>query len=168
MGQPGPKGKAIEQKIREGEKPGRIPNAPLRSGAVPSLPPPEHLNKWQLEAWNQIIQVLTDLDILDKADQFMVEQAAVMVGRMREARKELLTAEMIEYTQRGAAIPSPWWRIEREAAMHATKLLAELGLSPTARARLANAGGAKSKKPEEKLGDMLGAPGRLRVINGEG
>lgn len=163
MATSGPRPKPVEQKQREGEKPGRMPNPPLRTGGIPELDAPEHLNSWQQKAWKEIVTVLKDLDVLDKADMFMVEQAAVMLGRMREARKELLTADMIEYTQRGAAVPSPWWRIEREASMQATKLLTELGLSPTARARLAN-GGTKSKKPEERLDSVLGEPGRLRVV----
>lgn len=165
MATPGPKPKPTEQAIREGVRKDRVPNPPLRSGpgVDPEMPP--HLNQFQQDAWAELIDALKSLDVLDNADLMIVETAAAMLGRMREARKELLYADMVEVTQRGASVPSPWWKIEREASLQVHKLLAELGLSPSARARLANSG-AKSKKPDEMLDDFLGAPGRLKVLEG--
>lgn len=160
----GPKPKPVEQAKRDGTRPSRIPNPPLRTGMNAELEMPEGFNKHQEKAWDELVSALRALDVLDSADAAMLETAAAMLGRMREARLELTRgADMIEVTQRGAAVPSPWWKIEREASLQVTRLLAELGLSPSARARLAN-GGTKSKKQEEALDDILGAPGRLRVV----
>jgi len=164
MATPGPKPKPVEQAKRDGTRPARIPNPPLRSGPTANLETPEDFNSDQIRAWKQLVGLLTDLDVLDSADIPMLETAAAMLGRMREARRELLTADMIEITQRGAAVPSPWWKIEREASLQLTKLLAELGLSPSARAKLAN-GGTRSQKQESTLDDLLGEPGRLKAVN---
>lgn len=163
--QRGPKPKSTEQAKRDGTRPSRVPNPPLRTGVEASIEPPESFNRWQTEAWEQLVTLLDALDILDTADSVMVETCAAMVGRMREARHELSVrgADMVEVTQRGAAIPSPYWKIEREAAQQVTRLLAELGLGPSARARLASSG-AVSKRPEEALDDLLGEPGRLRAV----
>lgn len=109
--------------------------------------------------------MLTALDVLDSADAQALETCAAMMGRMREARYELNRSEKVQVTQRGAEVPSPWWKIEKEAAQQAARFLAELGLTPSARARLANQG-VKSKKPEETLADILGPSGRLKVVNG--
>lgn len=161
----GPKPKPVEQALRDGTHPSRIPNPPLRTSTQAKVELPDYFNRYQEKAWEQLVEVLTALDILDTADAGTLETAAAMMGRMREARNELNHSPMIEETQRGASIPSPWWKIEKEAAQQVQRLLTELGLSPSARARLANLG-TKSKKPEDVMNDALGLSGRLKVIHG--
>lgn len=165
MGARGPKNKPTEVAKRDGTRPSRVPNPPLRSGVGSTLEVPDYFNSYQERAWDEIMNALQALDTLDNADAAVVETAAAMLGRMREARDQLNRSDMIEYTQRGAAVPSPWWRIEKEAAQQVQRLLAELGLGPSARARLAN-NGAQSKKPEDVLDSILGTPGRLQVLEG--
>ena len=165
MGERGPKNKPVEIAKRDGTRPSRVPNPPLRTGVGSDLQMPDYFNSYQQKAWEELMSALSDLDVLDNADAATVETAAAMLGRMREARHELNKSDMIEYTQRGAAVPSPWWRIEKEAAQQVQRLLAELGLGPSARARLAN-NGAQSKKPQDTLDMILGEPGRLKVISG--
>lgn len=167
MGERGPQGKPTELALRDGTRKSRIAERPLRTGPAGSvqLAPPANFNEWQHEAWEELVSLLNELDVLDNADAPTVETAAAMLGRMREARY-LLNREVdmgVEESQRGARRASPYWAIEREAGLQVSKLLGELGLSPAARAKLANAG-AKSKKPEDKLDDVLGAPGRLRAV----
>src|SRR4051812_29095050 len=106
----GPKPKPVEQALRDGTAPNRIPNPPLRTGTGANLVMPDDFNKDQERAWNQILQLLNDLDVLDTADTVAVETAATVLGRLREARRELNRGEKIEVTQRGASVPSPWWR----------------------------------------------------------
>jgi P27 family predicted phage terminase small subunit len=158
----GPKPKPVEQALRDGTHPGRIPNPPLRTGTVPQVSLPDYFNSYQQTAWKELVQVLTALDVLDSADAATLETCAAMVGRMREARHELNHSDMVQVTQRGAEVPSPWWKVEKEAAQQVQRLLAELGLSPSARARLANAG-LKSQKPDETLNDLLGLSGRAQA-----
>jgi len=165
MGERGPKKKPTEIAKRDGTRPSRVPSPPLRTGVGATLQMPDYYNEYQKKAWEELVAALTDLDVLDNADAAVLETAAAMIGRMREARHELNGSEMIEYTQRGAAVPSPWWRIEKEAAQQVQRLLAELGLGPSARARLAN-NGAQSKKPEDALDALLGSSGRFKVLEG--
>lgn len=165
MATPGPKPKPVEQAQRDGTHPSRIPNPPLRTGVEAKVSIPEGLNPFQVLAWQEIVKMLTDLDVLDSADAAVVETAAAMLGRMREAREELNRSNMVEVTQRGAEVPSAFWRIEREAGLQVAKLLAELGLTPSARARLANSG-TKSQKPEDAFDEFMGEPGRLKVLEG--
>lgn len=124
---------------------------------------PGDFTPYQEKAWEELVEVLTSLDVLDSADAATVETCAAMIGRMREARRLLNSDDLVVESQRGGLRSSPYWTIEREAGLQVARLLAELGLSPSARARLANAG-AKSKKPEELLDDILGAPGRLQLV----
>lgn len=165
MATPGPKPKPVEQAKRDGTHKSRIPNPPLRTGVEAKVSLPENFNAWQKTAWTEIVSMLTDLDVLDSADAAVVETAAAMLGRMREARHELNHTVMVEVTQRGAEAPSAYWRIEREAGLQVAKLLAELGLTPSARARLANSG-TKSQKPEDAFDAFMGEPGRLKVLEG--
>ncbi|HEY6022266.1 MAG TPA: P27 family phage terminase small subunit, partial [Candidatus Paceibacterota bacterium] len=112
----GPKPKPVEQAKRDGTHASRIPNPPLRTGAGANLEMPRYFDEFQQTAWNELVKILTDLDILDSADRHTVETCAEMIGRMRLARHELNSSgEMITTTQRGAEVPSPWWKIEREA-----------------------------------------------------
>lgn len=164
MATPGTKPKPVEQALRDGTHPSRIPNPPLRTSVEADVEIPEYFNSYQKKAWRELVQMLTDLDVLDDADAAVVETTAAMIGRMREARKELLTADMVDVTQRGAEVPSAWWKIEREASLQVARLLGELGLTPSARARLANSG-TRSKKPEDALDAFLGEPGRLQAVS---
>ena len=163
--QRGPKGKPVEIAIRDGTHKSRIPNPPLRTDVEAHVERPDYFNHYQNRAWDELVEMLTALDVLDSADAQTLETCAAMVGRMREARYELNRGEKVTMTQRGAEVPSPWWKIEKEAAQQVSRFLAELGLTPSARARLANLG-VKSRRPEETLDDILGQSGRLKVLEG--
>lgn len=124
---------------------------------------PDNFTEFQQQAWRELVEVLEALSVLDNADAATVETCAAMLGRMREARSLLNKDDLVTESQRGGLRSSPYWVIEREAGMQVARLLAELGLTPSARGRLANQG-AKSNKPEQLLDDILGEPGRLKAV----
>lgn len=104
---------------------------------------PPDLSDEALDVWESLCDDLESGGILDRADGAMIEGAAVLLGRVREARRVLNDQGLTyESARTGAPTLRPEFRVEREA-WGAFRMFAEhLGLSPVARARLGLAGQA--------------------------
>jgi P27 family predicted phage terminase small subunit len=81
------------------------------------------------------VGLLAQAGTLSSTDALVVELAAVAVGRGRECRK-LLAREGLQVRSERGAIVHPAARLEIAAMGQARQLLAEVGLTVTARARL--------------------------------
>jgi P27 family predicted phage terminase small subunit len=86
-------------------------------------------------AWRQIVAELEASATLSSTDGLVVELTAVAVGRVRQARKQLARDGLQVRSERGAIV-HPLGRLEVAMMSQARQLLAELGLTATARARL--------------------------------
>lgn len=133
---------------------------------------PSGLNADARNAWDTLCELL--VDVLDKADGPALEELAVMIGRARQARRELNkrgTSLVIE----GARGPTknPWLGIEADAWKEARQLFEHFGIGPTGRARLGmgqKGGGGKSpqKEMEDLVGGSRGRRGLHAVEGGKG
>jgi len=120
--------------------PGRqkTPNLP-KGGSLPvkTIQPPASLtNKAMLEAWYTIIEDLRDQGALDRTDRLLVEAAAVMWGRAREARELIERDGYITPTVRGTTTANPLIAVERESLKELRLLADHLPLTRAARHRL--------------------------------
>jgi P27 family predicted phage terminase small subunit len=86
-------------------------------------------------AWRQIVNDLERAGTLSSDDALIIELAAVAIGRGRQARNQLSREGLHVRSERGAIV-HPLARLEIAMMSQARQLLAELGATPTARARL--------------------------------
>jgi P27 family predicted phage terminase small subunit len=114
-----------------GRKP--LPRIELADGKSPSMP--SDLFPEAKTAWRQILSELARAGTLASTDALIVELAAVAVGRVRQARKILIHEGLQIRSERGAIV-HPLARLEVAMMGQARQLLAEVGLTATARARL--------------------------------
>lgn len=121
------------------------------------------------KAWQAITKVLGEANILDLADAGAVEAAAVALVRARafaahvqehgEIRTVMKTSrDGFEYEVQEV---NPAVRAERDAWLAWLRFAEQLGLTPSARARLANAGTGAGQTPAG-----LPGMGELRAIQG--
>lgn len=101
------------------------------------LPPvPEHLSESAQTAWNEISTAMAASNVLDVADASVLEGACVMWGRAREARLLIEQEGLTAIGARGGTIAHPALKIERDSWALFLRYAEQLGLSPSARARL--------------------------------
>src|SRR5882762_7935641 len=123
---------ALEGTLRSDRHP---PNAFQIGGR--GLPPvPEHLSESAQTAWNEISSSMRESNVLDVADASVLEGACVMWGRAREARLLIEQEGLTAIGARGGTVAHPALKIERDSWALFLRYAEQLGLSPSARARL--------------------------------
>lgn len=175
----GRKPKPTEEKRRTGN-PGKrgLPQATLVGGRRPPAQPPG-LSAPMVAAWKVMVEDLTAGGVLDHADGGIIEAAAVFWGRAREARAEL-TRQAAAHARKRRALPhllaetargytaNPLIAIERESWGQFRLIADNLGLSPTARARLGMVRRAQGTPTggtmANELDREIGASPKLRAV----
>lgn len=122
--------------------------APVPDGQLALLPelepkrpiapePPRSIKGTALRVWAETVEALEELGILDQADGGILalycEARAELSWATYKVRRE---GRLVKRPSDGAMRPHPAIAIKNAAALRAGKFAAELGLSPTARARL--------------------------------
>ena len=97
---------------------------------------PAGLNALQKAAWRDIVAALDADELLDRCDAGLIEYAAVMLGRAREAGTVVDREGLLVVNARGRTVEHPAVRLEREALGFFRELASSFGLSPAGRARL--------------------------------
>jgi P27 family predicted phage terminase small subunit len=153
----GQKPKPVERHRLEGTfRPSRHAKPPLRAdGRRP--PQPAGLFAEAQAAWRQLVAELERERMLHRADRFMLEAAAVALGRARQARRIVAREGLIARGDRGD-VTHPALRIERAALAELRLLLDSSGLSATSRARLGLAG-----EPDQEPFAAIGPSPRHRL-----
>lgn len=148
-----------ETRIRRGERTRRTPTV-IRRGK-PKMPP--SMEPDMVTCWHTIVDDLWDADAIDRADAGVIEAAAVMWGRARQARSAMMEdgQDLLIRTPQGV-VPNRLLTMEREAWREFRALAESLPLSPWGRARL----GLRSNGPKADIADDIGRPPRLSVVNG--
>lgn len=119
--------------------------------------------------YGQITRVLADANILDAADGWCVEAAAVMLTRARTAAADVAARGLLVERERcgrdgertSNLEPNPSVKLERDAWLGWLRFAEQMGLTPAMRAKLANAGADVGQ-------GLAGLPGlgELRAIKG--
>lgn len=134
-----------------------------RIGPDETLRAPAGFTPAQRKAWRDLVEPLRAGGILDFVDLSMLEAAAVAMARAREAGAVVNEAGLLNQTSQGWGA-HPAVAIERESWKEFRQLAVQLGIGPSARARL-----GQGKPAAENLGDeldrTLGAPARLAIVS---
>lgn len=133
----GPKNKPIKLKIA-----GTVGE----SLAIACPRPPSHLGKIAAQKWRSIMPILSQLGTLAESDLTLVEMFCVCYGRWREAEKQVEARGGMVLIVKGGSYESPWISLAKRFIEISIKLTTELGLSPTARAKIMGAPRATGKK----------------------
>lgn len=122
------------------------------------------------KAWQAITRALAEGNILDAADAGAVEAAAVSLVRARAfgayVREHGEIRTVVKVSREGFEFQvdelNPAVKGERDAWLAWLRFAEQLGLTPSARARLANAGTGAGQSPAQALPGL----GELRAIQG--
>jgi P27 family predicted phage terminase small subunit len=107
---------------------------PVRSGKLPEKP--EDLSPIASKAWDDVVAILTDMRVLDRADAMAVELLCQARSDWMEAR-EVLQFEGAYYTSSNGLVRAhPMLAMRNEASKRMLTLLAELGMTPASRSKV--------------------------------
>lgn len=133
----GRKPKPTALKLVEGN-PGRRPiNG--REPKPPSTRPtcPAHLSPTAKAEWKRVAGALNRIGLLTQIDRTVLATYCQAYGRWVEAERRLAETPPLLKTPAGYVQVSPWVTISNKQVELMTRLMAELGLTPSARSRLA-------------------------------
>lgn len=177
MARTGRPNKSIEQHKAEGTLRGdrHADNAALVKGRSRPRAPKEFLKDSNSRyAFNSLVKDLWAGGMLDAADKGLIVAAAILYGQAMEAQKIIDDYGYAYKETRGARdgksgyktiVINPAVAAQRAAIVDYTKICDLLGVGPSARARLANAG-LKGLAPEKEIAGLATAR-RLRAVGNE-
>ena len=132
----GRKPKPVALRVLEGN-PGKRPigREPRPAGGQPSCP--AHLSPTAKAEWKRLARMLNQIGILTQADRAALAAYCQAYGRWVEAERKLAETPTLIRLPSGYIQPSPWLAISNKQMELMQRYMAELGLTPAARARLA-------------------------------
>ncbi len=133
----GRKPKPTSFKLIEGN-PGRRPingREPKPPATRPTCP--AHLSPTAKAEWKRVAGVLNQIGLLTQIDRTVLAAYCQAYGRWVEAERRLAETPPLLKTPAGYVQVSPWVTISNKQVELMTRLMAELGLTPSARSRLA-------------------------------
>lgn len=98
---------------------------------------PAHLSPTAKAEWKRLAQSLNAIGLLTQADRAALAAYCQSYGRWVEAERKLAETPVILKTPAGYVQPSPWLAIANKQLELMAKFMAEIGLTPSARSRLA-------------------------------
>jgi P27 family predicted phage terminase small subunit len=114
---------------------------PIRGGEPkpPASQPtcPAHLSPAAKAKWKRLAQSLNAIGLLTQVDRAALAAYCQCYGRWVEAERKLTETPVILKTPAGYVQPSPWLAIASKQLELMAKFMAEIGLTPSARSRLA-------------------------------
>lgn len=111
---------------------GREPRPPA---FVPTCP--AHLSPTAKTEWKRMARMLNETGLLTQIDRTVLATYCQAYGRWVEAERRLAETPALLKTPAGYVQVSPWITIANKQVELMTRLMAELGLSPSSRSRLA-------------------------------
>lgn len=133
----GRKPKPTALKLAEGN-PGKRrinPVEPLPPGSLPEAPP--HLSTDGAAEWARLAQALNAIGLLTQIDRATLAAYCQCYGRWVEAERKLAETPAILRMPSGYVQQSPWLTISNKQLELMARFMAELGLTPASRSRLA-------------------------------
>jgi P27 family predicted phage terminase small subunit len=108
---------------------------PIAPDGVPSCP--EHLGSAARAEWDRLAQVLHDMGVVTLVDRAALAAYCQCYGRWVEAEEKLQSTPMLLKTASGYVQQSPWLSISNKQLELMGRYMAELGLTPASRSRVA-------------------------------
>lgn len=112
--------------------------------ATDNIQPPEYLSGSARKQWRVVSKQLAEAGVLTNMDVDALALYCEAFARYREAVTEIDDFGPITRTPSGFPVQSPWLQIANKAFEQMTKLLAEFGMTPSARSRVRS-----TKKPDD-------------------
>lgn len=131
-----------------------------------TIPPPEHLTETARDIWREVEPELANAGVTDAVDRYALEIFCTAVAITRQAVEAVNAAggQMTVTQPSGRVAPSPHFAVWKDATATARQYAEQLGLTPSARARLGVAG--KQGASIEDLDLEIGVAPRFRVVDG--
>lgn len=161
MGMRGPAGKPTALRLLEGNPSGRPINTNEPKPEIPkSVEPPEDLPERGKAIWNDLSSEMIRIGLLTKIDLHAFHRYIKFLLEYMEADEKLGKNYVLTIYHQGTKEPkyfmtNPFHSIRNKAAEHLNRLEQQLGLTPSARARmigLAQGGSKGSDEPEDPYG----------------
>ena len=161
---PGPAPKPTAIKELAGN-PGKRPlNEREPSVPVPSSSPyaPRHLGKEGQKEWRRVVGILIDAGLYSEVDRAALAMYCQAWGRWVEAEKRLeeTGGPILASAETGNLYQNPWLHVANKALGQIRQMIAEFGLSPAQRSRVA----AMAPEKEPSLAEIL--RGEFKVTRG--
>lgn len=132
---PKPKPTALRRLQGNPGKRGYNHDEPVAPDAMPDCPP--HLGFAAREEWDRLAEVLHRMGVLTTVDRAALAAYCQCYGRWVEAEEKLQSTPMLLKTATGYVQQSPWLSISNKQLELMGRYMAELGLTPAARSRVA-------------------------------
>lgn len=134
-------------------KRGYNPREPALPATMPDCPP--HLSERATEEWRRIALTLHAAGVVTLADRAALAAYCQSWGRWVEAEEKLAVTPLLLKTATGYVQQSPWLSIANKQLELMGRYMAELGLTPASRTRVAACAEASGKADQLDRGEMV-------------
>ena len=151
----GRKPKPTRLKLIEGN-PGKRPirgAEPKPPGTLPTCP--AHLSATAKAEWKRLAKSLHRIGLLTQVDRAVLAAYCQAYGRWVEAERKLAETPVLLKTPAGYVQQSPWLTVSNKQLELMAKFMAEIGLTPSSRSRLAIQVPTGPKPWEDPLAEFL-------------
>ena len=143
MSKTGPK--PVPTQLKELRGTAKEENSEARFPIPHELPePPEILDEWGMAAWNHYGNLLLDAGLFTEGDQIALEMLCNAYGRWIQAELDIAKERTVLVSDKtGGKYMNPTLHVANKAWDQIRKILAEFGLTPAERTRVAALGSDK-------------------------
>jgi P27 family predicted phage terminase small subunit len=112
---------------------------------------PEHLSDEARAEWHRLVDTLVKMGVITIVDRAVLAAYCQAYGRWVEAEEKLMEAPLLFKTPSGYVQQSPWLNIANRQMELMGRYMAEIGLTPASRSRIAIASSADQHAPVDKI-----------------
>ena len=142
-----PKPTAIRRRDGNPGKRGYNHAEPVPPEGLPDCPP--HLSALAREEWERVAAVLHEMGVLTVVDRAALAAYCQSYARWAEAEEMLKATPVMLKTPSGYVQQSPWLSVANKQLELMGRYMAELGITPASRSRVAAYAAAESRSPYE-------------------
>jgi P27 family predicted phage terminase small subunit len=117
---------------------------------------PSGLSPTGRREWSRVIALLRERGMLDDLDATLLADYAICFERLQAAEKEVTDKGLLVEGQRGCLVKNPALGVARQYRDSLIRISAQLGLTPSSRARLDAPKHGEADELEEILGGQGG------------
>ena len=134
------------------------PAEPAPPEGLPTAPP--HLSPAAVAEWERVAETLHDMGVLSVVDRAGLAAYCQAYGRWVEAEEKLKDGPPLVKTASGYVQQSPWLTVANKQLELMGRFMAEFGMTPASRSRVAAMDPRMSPMPTEIVLTMVGTDGR--------
>lgn len=108
---------------------------------------PEHLGDEARAEWHRLVETLVSMGVITIVDRAVLAAYCQAYGRWVEAEEKLRETPLLFKTPSGYVQQSPWLNIANRQMELMGRYMAEIGLTPASRSRIAVASGPAAPEP---------------------